>query len=114
MKTVEAKCTVVPMEFPAGTMPGPYNFKFMTGDSEVAEVEVNSPVPSCTVSLDAGEWMCVAQRFNEAQTAPLGDSASVEFTVPSAAVVVIGVVGSVEAFVSETVKTVKTVTVKGK
>ena len=112
MKTVEAKCVVVPMEVPAGTQPGPYNFKFFKSGEELPTLEVNSGVPSCTVSLDAGEWMCVAVRMNEAQDAQLGEEAFTTFIVPTAATVVIGVVGSVEVSVSETVKTVKKVSVK--
>jgi hypothetical protein len=101
------------MEFPAGTSPGPYNFKFFNADvQDGPAVVVNSPVPSCSVSLEAGNWTCVAVRLNEAQDAELGDSASVTFIVPTAATVVIGVVGSVEVSVSETVKTVKKVSVK--
>jgi len=112
MKTVEAKCVVVPMEFPAGTAPGPYNFKFIKSGDVDPSVVVNSAVPSCTVSLDAGEWVCIAVRLNEAQDAELGDPALVTFIVPTASTVVIGVVGSVEVSVSETVKTVKSVNVR--
>ena len=114
MKTVEAKCVVVPMEFAAGTVPGPYNFKFIEGGAEEPSVVVNSPTPSCTVSLEAGEWVCVAVRLNEAQDAELGEQAFTTFTVPTASNVIIGVVGSVEVSVSETVKTVKSVSVKGR
>ena len=112
MKTVEARCVVAPMEFPAGTAPGPYNFKFIKGDEQESTVVVNSAVPSCTVSLDSGEWVCVAVRLNEAQDAELGEQAFTTFTVPTASNVVIGVVGSVEVSVSETVKTVKSVNVR--
>ena len=112
MKTVEAKCVVVPMEFPAGTAPGPYNFKFIKSGDVDPSVVVNSPTPSCTVSLEAGEWACVAVRLNEAQDAELGEAALVSFIVPTASTVVIGVVGSVEVSVSETVKTVKSVNVR--
>jgi len=112
MKTVEARCVVAPMEFPAGTLPGPYNFKFIKGDEQEPSVVVNSAVPSCTVSLEAGEWVCVAVRLNEAQDAELGEQAFTTFTVPTASNVIIGVVGSVEVSVSETVKTVKSVNVR--
>ena len=112
MKTVEAKCVVAPMEFPAGTAPGPYNLKFFKTGDDLPVLEVNSGVPSCTVSLDAGEWVCVAVRLNEAQDAQLGEEAFTTFIVPTASTIVIGVVGSVEVSVKETVKTVKSVSVK--
>jgi len=112
MKTVEARCVVVPMEFPAGTVPGPYNFKFFNDEvMDGPAIVVNSPVPSCSVSLDAGNWTCTAVRLSD-QDEELGFPASVSFIVPTAATVVIGVVGSVEVSVSETVKTVKKVSVK--
>ena len=112
MKTVEAKCVVAPMEFPAGTEPGPYNFKFFQSGDELPTVEINSEVPSCTTTLAAGEWTCIAVRLNKEQDAQLGDEAFVTFIVPTAATVVIGVVGSVDVAVSESVKTVKSVKVK--
>jgi hypothetical protein len=102
------------MEFPAGTEPGVYAFAFFKDGATTPDVEVNSMVPSCTVTLAAGEWVCTAQRYNADGDVPLGESASVEFIVPTAASVVIGVVGSVEVSVSESIKTVKSVTVKGK
>ena len=112
MKTVEARCVVVPMEFPAGTAPGPYNFKFFKTGDEFPTVDINSEVPSCTTSLDSGEWTCVAVRLNQAQDTSLGEEAFTTFIVPTDATVVIGVVGSVDVSVSETVKTVKSVKVK--
>jgi hypothetical protein len=114
MRTVEAKATVVPMEFPAGTEPGVYSFTFYRDGSEIPEVTANTMVPSCTVSLSAGNWLCSAQRYNDTGETALGNAAQDEFVVPGEATVFIGVVGDVAVSVAEQIKTVKSVTVKGK
>ena len=113
MRTVEAVCTVVPMEFPEGTVPGVYRFEFFKKLEAAPAVTVNSEINRCSVSLDAGEWMCIAQRLNGDGSGTLGDAASADFIVPSASTVVIGVVGGLTVSVSEQIKTVRSVSVKG-
>jgi hypothetical protein len=108
MRTVEAKATVAPMQFPAGTEPGPYEFRFISGSNEFV---VQSSVPSCTVTLDAGEWACEARRLSSTG-AQLGEVAFTTFAVPGEGDVTIGVVGSVSVTVAESIKTVKGVTVR--
>jgi hypothetical protein len=111
MRTVTATAVVAPMEFPAGTEPGVYSFKFYRDGGETPEASVDTMVPNCSVTLAAGSWICTAQRYSDTGTT-LGNMAQTAFVVPAEALVTIGVVGDVSVSVSESIKTVDSVVVE--
>jgi hypothetical protein len=80
MSTKTATASLIPGEFPAGTVAGPLRFRVLQAGTEIAVQDVPAPGNAASFSLSAGTYQMEVKRLDGAG-GTLGMPQTINFTV---------------------------------